>query len=424
LEQARTKKVLDEAKQTAEREQEILDSVVRVTTSKHQDAEAALAEATSLVAAKQARKDTAETEEKTAEQKTEALMTTEKRARDTLADAKEKSNKADTQANAASVAHTKALEALQDAQTDLANAKQKLADVKSHNAEVAAADEQAEQSARDMLDKKATTAQEKDTALKSEQESLAALKQKRNTVDSIESQMELVADAVKRKQDKLVASEGGYQTQAEAIHTDVVNVAAKAKAVQTAVSDVDHAVQKVVDSHAAIDQSHKKAQEHLKDSDTSVVNTAKAEKQAEQDLVGAQEVAWKAAISKGDAKRVLDTIMSQKQEQEARKVAVEESKSKSEASYQVTESKYILEDQAAQKATQTWKDSHAKVVGEHFKVKNREQEELAARQKASLLKKQLLNDFGVDATELQGQDNVVQSLDGSQGSLEIATLDI
>merc|ERR1711959_441887 len=344
-------------------------------------------------------------------------MTAEKRARDTLSAAKERSDKADEEVNAASVAHANALEKFEAAQTKLANARQKLADTVRQNAQVASADEKAIQSANDMLDAKKAVVEKRDGNLKSQQESLAAVKQKRSAIEKVEGSMDLVVESAERKQGALEKSESEYRAQAEAIHTGAVTVAANDKSVENAVNAVDHAVKIGDKSNQAIVAGHSNAQEYSKQAAQATVHTAK---EAKQDLVAAQQAVQKAAVSKGDAKHVLDTSASQKKEQDERHVEAEEAKSKVESDYQVVEAKYLLEEQAAQKATRVWKDSHAKMMGEHFKVKNREQEEDAAREKVSLMKKHLMNEYGVDANNPQE----VSSLDGSQASQTSSALEV
>merc|ERR1711934_859685 len=326
----------------------------------------------------------------------------------------------DEEVNAASVAHANALEKFEAAQTKLANARQKLADTVRQNAQVASADEKAVQSANDMLDAKKAVVEKRDGNLKSQQESLAAVKQKRSAIEKVEGSMDLVVESAERKQGALEKSESEYRAQAEAIHTGAVTVAANDKSVENAVNAVDHAVKIGDKSNQAIVAGHSNAQEYSKQAAQATIHTAEEAEQAKRDLVSAQQAVQKAAVSKGDAKHVLDTSASQKKEQDERHVEAEEAKSKVESDYQVVEAKYLLEEQAAQKATRVWKDSHAKMMGEHFKVKNREQEEDAAREKVSLMKKHLMNEYGVDANNPQE----VSSLDGSQASQTSSALEV
>merc|ERR1712216_864584 len=166
-------------------------------------------------------------------EKADHQFTVRSRARKDLQAAKEGSQKATQETQDASVAHTKALEIVEQAKLALRNTKDDLVEVERKNAEEADADAQAEQTAKDLVDRSNTAVSNDKTKLKSDEDSLAVVKQKKSKVAELEVGMNQVQQSAISAQKKLEASEKALQSESSLIHTTTAQVNANDKSVRT-----------------------------------------------------------------------------------------------------------------------------------------------------------------------------------------------
>jgi hypothetical protein len=414
-ENARTKSAYNDASRVAEKEQDVMASMVATADKKHKTAKASVEAAAATEEAKQSQEKTSETEEENAEQKADSLLLSQKRAREAKSKAEVESDKANHNAETAAAAHAAAVEKLESAQADLLSARKNLASVESHSSEVASADKQAVAAAKDLVVRSSEAVKSMENNLITKEHSLAQAVQRQKTAEDVQSKIRSLQQAAIENGQKFDAQEEAYRNQAHMIRADGIKIVAQTDVVNDAADTVNHAVASVKQRNEAIQEAHKSAQEQTAQARQATNDANKQLQEVREALPASKKQAQIASVERGEARRMVDEIQSQIAEQERRKVEAEQLRSKAVADYQTVEARHILEKVAAQKASEVWKNSHAKWKSMESRVSDKKQEELAAQAKVNLLKKGLLDNYGVDAESIHSSSSEVVNLDAING---------